>query len=258
MSKTIRSFILFGSPLFVGVLNLFHPVFFGHTDIYAGIRDVAGWWVTLHVLNLFGFALLGLAGYLMILERRGIDTAVAKVALVLFVPAYAGFDSVIGIGTGNLVRYANSLPLSQLPAIQAAIDAFWNNDTATMLAIMGSALWSVAMTASAVSYASSRRAAAIAVGVFGSAYTGWGYSSGMFGSLPWWIGVASIAAIGLIVVRPALPYASLILAGILFGTTHVVPFGPLGMLCFLAAAAIAQVAPQPFAAGQMDAARSQG
>ena len=35
MSKTIRTLILFGAPLFVGALNIFHPVHFGQTGLYA-------------------------------------------------------------------------------------------------------------------------------------------------------------------------------------------------------------------------------
>jgi hypothetical protein len=33
--------------------------------------------------------------------------------------------------------------------------------------------------------------------------------------------------------RPRLPVALLVLAGMLFGTRHAVPFGPLGMACFV-------------------------
>ena len=242
MSKTIQTLILFGAPVFVGVLNIFHPVHFGPTGIYEDIHGVVGWWITLHVLNLFGFALLGLAAYLLMLDRHGIAATAAKIALVIFVPAYAGFDSIIGIGTGNLIEYAIRLQSAQLAFFLHAIDAYWSNGVATILAIMGSVSWSVAMSASAISFAESRRVAAVALGAVAGAFTGWGYSSSMFGSLPWWIGVAAIGVISVIVVRPALPYTLLILAGILFGTTHVVPFGPLGMACFVAAVALRQSA----------------
>jgi hypothetical protein len=228
----------------VGVLNIFHPVHFGPTGIYEDIHLVAGWWITLHVLNLFGFVLLGLAAYLLMLDQHGIAATVAKIALVVFVPAYAGFDSVIGIGTGNLVQYANRLQPDQLAAFLPAVDAYWVNGIATMLAIIGSVSWTFAMSASAISFAESRRVAAGALGVIAGGFTGWGYSSSMFGTLPWWIGVAVIGAISILVVRPALPYTLLILAGILFGTTHVVPFGPLGMACFAAAVALLQSAPR--------------
>jgi hypothetical protein len=248
MSRTIRTLIVFGAPVLVGVLNLFHPIYLKHTNIYDGLHAFTDRWITLHVLNLFGFALLGLAAYLLILERHGIAATVAKAALLLFVPFYAGFDSIIGIATGNLMRYASGLPLDQLPALKTAIDAFWNNSVATFLAIVGSVSWSLAMSASAISFARSRRAAAVALGLIAGAFTGWGYSANMFGTLPWWIGVAVIAAISLLVVRPALPFTLLILAGILFGTSHIPPFGPLGMAFFVAALAIIQTAPSRISA----------
>jgi hypothetical protein len=256
MSKSIRSFLIFAAPLAVGVLNVFHPANPQHTPIYNTVHGVVGWWILLHILNLFGFALLGLAAYLLILERHGIAAVVAKVALVIFVPTYVGFDALIGIGTGNLVQYANQLPLGQLAAFMPAIEAFWNNETAMVLAIVGSIAWSVAMSASAISFVHERRPMAVAFAILAGAYTGWGASSGMFGTLSWWIGVAVIAAISVIVVRPPLPYTPLIVAGILFGTTHVVPFGPLGMACFLAAAAVIQLAPDRFTLKEMAAART--
>jgi len=241
MSKTVRSLILFGAPLVVCVLNIFHPVHPEHTPIYSTIHPVTGWWIALHVFNLFGFALLGLAAYLLIMEREGVAATVAKAALIVFVPAYVGFDTVIGIGTGNLVKYANQLPLGQLAAFMPAIEAFWNNQTSQMLAIIGSMAWTIAMGASAVSFARMRRVAAVALAIAASVYTGWGASSGAYGSLLWWAGIGLIAAASLLLVRPALPYTLLVLAGILLGTAHIPPFGPLAMICFLGAAAFVVV-----------------
>src|SRR5512138_2732484 len=100
MSKELRRLILFGAPLSVGIINIFHPVHFEPTGIYEGIHNVVGWWIVLHVLNLFGFALLGLAAYLLITAQEGIAATLARVAIAIFVPTYAGFDSIIGIGTG--------------------------------------------------------------------------------------------------------------------------------------------------------------
>jgi hypothetical protein len=244
MSKTIRTLITLGAPLLVGALNIFHPTHFDQAALYDGLHNLTAWWITLHVLNLFGFGLLGLAAYLLILERHGIAATVGKAALIVFVPAYVGFDSIIGIGTGTLIQYASKLPLVQLQEFKPAIQAYWNSNTATMLAIIGSVAWGVAMSASAVSFAESRRGAAIALGVLAGAFTGWGYSTNLFGTLPWWIGVAVIASISLIVVRPAFPSTLLILGGILFGTTHIPPFGPLGMACFVVAAAALQFVPR--------------
>jgi hypothetical protein len=256
MSKTIRSFILYAAPVFVGGLNLFHPTHFDHNAVYDGLHAITGWWITLHVLNLFGFAALGLSAYLLLLERHGIAVNVAKTALLIFVPAYAGFDSIIGIGTGVLIRYGSSIPAGAAEALKATVQAFWNNNVAMMLAIIGSVAWNIAMGAAAISFAGSRRGIAIALAVIAGPFTEWGYASGAYGTLPWWIGVAILGLVSLILIRPALPYTLLVLASILFGTSHATPFGPLGMLCFFAAVVLVEWRPLSLHVREMAASRT--
>ena len=242
MPKSIRQIILFGVPIFVGVANWFHPVHFGPTGVYQGLQAQVGWWITLHVLNLFGFALLGWAAYLLIKDEQGVAPLVAKVALVIFIPTYIGFDSLIGIGTGTLIQYAKTLLLQELVVLEPAINAFWVSDVATALAILGSVSWSVAMFATAVNFVSpKRRPALIVLSAAAGTFTGWGYSSFSFGSPIWWIGVALIGLAAFIIGGTSLRTSMLVLSGVLFGTTHVVPFGPLGMVCFLLAAILLEI-----------------
>lgn len=243
MSKELRRLILLGAPLFVGILNIFHPVHFEPTGVYEDIHGVVGWWIVLHVLNLFGFALLGLATYLLLKEQQGRAAAIAKIAIAIFVPTYAGFDSVIGIGTGILVQYANGVPVSQLAILDPTINAYWTSNVATLLAILGSMSWGFAMSLGAVSISETRKPAILILGLISGAVTGWGYSSSMFGTLPWWIAVIMIGVICFLIARPGLPAALLIMSGILFGTTHVVPYGPLGMACLVLAIALLEIAP---------------
>jgi hypothetical protein len=242
MSKNIRRLILFGVPIFVGVANWFHPIHFGPTNVYQDIQPAVSWWITLHVLNLFGFALLGWAAYLLIKDEQGVAPLVAKVALAIFIPTYIGFDSLIGIGTGTLIQYAKTLLLQDLTILEPAINAFWVGNIAIMLAIAGSVSWSVAMFATAVNFTKLKsRPGLIAVSLAAGAFTGWGYSSSAFGSLPWWVGVVLIGLITFIVGGNSFRNSMLVLSGILFGTTHVVPYGPLGMVCFLVAAILLEV-----------------
>jgi len=244
MSKSSRLLILFGAPLFVGILNLFHPIHFQPTGIYEDIHNVVEWWIILHVLNLFGFALLGLAAYLLARDQRGRAAQIATITLAIFVPTYAGFDSIIGIGTGILVQYANGVPLNQLKILDPAINAFWTNNIATLLAIVGSMAWGLSMSLLAVSFTEpKRRPFVLILGLLGGAISGWGYSTSTFGTLPWWIAVGLVGAICFFVARPSLPATLLVLSGILFGTTHVPPYGPLGMLCFVLAVLLLEFAP---------------
>ena len=239
MSKQLRRVILFGAPLFAGIINIFHPVYFEPTGIYKAIHNNVSWWITLHVLNLFGFALLGLAGYLLVKEQHGTAATAAKISLAIFIPAYAGFDSVIGIGTGILIRYANGVPINQLIVLDPAINSFWTNNIAMLLAIIGSIAWGLGMSLCAVTFTEAKkRSVVLILGLIAGTVTGWGYSSSMFGTPLWWIIVLLIGAICMVVARPPLPISLLILSGILFGTTHVVPYGPLGMACFLFAVSL--------------------
>ncbi len=165
MSKELRRLILFSAPLFVGILNIFHPVHFEPTGIYEDIHNVVGWWIILHILNLFGFALLGLAAYLLIKEQQGKAATIAKIAIAIFVPTYAGFDSIIGIGTGILIRYANGVSATQLPILDPMINAFWTNNVAAMLATLGSVSWGFGMSLSAVSFTETRKPAILVLGL---------------------------------------------------------------------------------------------
>src|SRR5262249_39269645 len=154
-------------------------------------------------------------------------------------------DSIIGIGTGILIQHANGVPVSQLVVLDPAINAFWTNNVATMLAIIGSVTWGFGMSLSAVAFTESKkRPAVLVLGLVAGAVTGWGYSASTFGTWPWWLAVLLVGVICLIAGRPALPASLLIVSGILFGTSHVVPYGPLGMACYIAAIALLEFVPQ--------------
>jgi len=243
MSKELRRLIIFGAPLFVGVINIFHPVHFQPTGVYESLHDKVNWWIVLHILNLFGFALLGLAAYLVVKDQPGITASLAVIAIAIFVPTYAGFDSIIGIGTGILIRYANGVPTNQLVVLDPTINAFWTNNVAIMLATAGSIAWGLGMSLCAVSFTEpKRRPLVLVLGLITGLVTGWGYSSSMFGTLPWWIAVLVVGVIGMIVARPSIPVGLLIVSGVLFDTSHVVPYGPLGMACFVTAVALIESA----------------
>jgi hypothetical protein len=244
MSKTFRQFILFGAPLFVGIINLFHPVHFEPTGVYEPLHNKVDWWIMLHLLNLAGFPLIALAAFQLLQNQQGPAAKVAWIALAIFIPTYAGFDSIIGIGTGNLIQYAKTVPLDQLPALENTIDAYWRNNVSTALAIIGSVAWSIGMLAIALELGDSKkRPALLILGVISGAFTGVGYSTNTFGTFLWWIGVFMIGLVAFAIAHFSLLTASLILAGVLFGTTHVVPYGPLGMACIILASIMLETRP---------------
>jgi hypothetical protein len=95
------------------------------------------------------------------------------------------------------------------------------------------------MSLSAVSFAKpGRRPALVILGLLAGAVTGWGSSASAFGTIPWWLAVGLVSAAAFWLSYPTWPAGFLVAAGILFGTTHVVPYGPLGMAAFLTAAVL--------------------
>ncbi|MBE3568056.1 MAG: hypothetical protein IMW90_20255 [Thermogemmatispora sp.] len=237
MPKLLRQIVLFGAPILVGTINLAHPVVSAYPNVYHALLHQGGWWLALHFLNLAAFPLLGLAAYLLTEDWHGLATTVSRGSIAAFIPLYAAFDAMVGIGTGTLVQSARSLPAPQLAVVEPIIQAYWASGTANALATLGSVAWGIGLLAAAVAITpEGRRMAVTALAVAGFALVGWGVATGSSGTLLWWgaVGVVAVAVLALNRWRPAA--ALLALAAMLFGTTHVIPYGPLGAACFLAAA----------------------
>jgi hypothetical protein len=152
MPKWLRQLIVFGAPLLVGLVNLAHPVHFEPTGVYHTIVDRVDWWITLHIINLVGFALLGLAVFLLVKDQSGIAATASKVAIAIYVPFYTGFDALIGIGTGTLAKQASRLTTAQFALMEPMIDAFWSSEVAYMIAAIGSIAWMIAMLGAMVAF----------------------------------------------------------------------------------------------------------
>src|SRR5262249_17329273 len=96
--------------------------------------------------------------------------------------------------------------------------------------------WAGTMFSAAVALTEkSRKLAVTALCAVTFAVVAWGVYTAHTRTLPWWLVIAVIGVVAIAVGRPRGPNAMLILSGAFFGTAHVPPFGPLGMLCFLAA-----------------------
>jgi hypothetical protein len=245
MPKYLRTAIVIGVPLFVGLLNLTHPAVTAGSSVYHAVVHHLGWWLLLHMLNLVGFALLGLGVWLLVQHHAGVAGTISSVAIAVFVPFYVGFDALIGIGTGVLVQYASTRPQNQLPVLEPAISAYWASGMATILAAVGSIAWGLSMVGAAVALtAPRRRPATAALGLLPLAVTGWGVATNSAGTLVWW-GVVALTALAMAAVSRHLPAMLLALAAMLFGTTHVAPLGPLGMACLAGAAVWLKLAGTP-------------
>ena len=65
--------------------------------------------------------LLGLAGFLLLRGLEGLAATVSRVALVFFLVFYTAYEVTVGVGTGLLVDYANSLTTADQAVVADAI-----------------------------------------------------------------------------------------------------------------------------------------
>jgi hypothetical protein len=240
MPTILRRLLLFGAPALVAAVNLTHPVI--APPVYAGVLHHLDWWLTLHTLNLVLFPLLGLAAYLLIMDLNGIAATLSKVAIAVFIPVYAGFDALMGIGTGLLVQLSRQLPPASIAVVAPVINAFYDSPLLYNIAAAGSIAWIIAMLAATVAFTAPERRRVVAiVAIISFPIGGWARQNlflaadGVTITPAWWLVTAGMGLLMLAVGKPRVTAALLTLAGALFGALHVTPTGPLGAACFLVA-----------------------
>jgi len=247
LPTVLRRLALFVPPVLVIVCELGHPVVF--PPIYPAVVHHMPWWLRLHIVNLALFPLLGLAAYVLVKDVRNRAAAWSRFAIALFVPLYAAFDALAGVGTGILVQNASRMVPAQRAAAESLIDAYWTSGVIAAIAAAGSIAWVIALLAAAVAFTRpERRRLAGILAIVEFAVGGWAETNLFLPSqgkipLTWWLITIGMAVAMFLVARPAIPAGLLVLAASLFGATHAPPTGPLGAACFLAAAAYLELAP---------------
>ena len=117
---TLRRAVLLGTPLLLVVLELGHPLL-DHTNPIKMLAPITTWWITLHLLLVPLFALMGWAFYLLL---RGIENKAAtfcRFATVVYISFTIGYDTLVGLNSGILASNALALPNAQQAIIQGAI-----------------------------------------------------------------------------------------------------------------------------------------
>jgi hypothetical protein len=197
MTRALLLGFLVLTPLTLAAVLSLHPAgSTGDESIYAGVREDVDDWLFVHTGFLLATPLLALAAYLLLRGLTGTAATVSRVALVFFLCFYTAYEVTVGLGTGVLVDYANSLPPSEQAAVAGAIDHYNDNnvlgDPVSISLVLGFFGWVVAMLAAAVAF---RRAGA-----------GWPATT--------LVGLSALVAI------------------------HPPPVGPVGLVCFAAAAVL--------------------
>jgi hypothetical protein len=228
----LRRSILLSAPAVAFIATLIHPRFNQSTDIYSVLAPQVDLWITLHIVQLLIFGLLGLTIYWLIDVAYGLAPTISRIAIAVFIVFYLPFDALAGIATGLLVQYAKTVPPDQLPIVSKAIDAFWQSDVVNNMAAVGAVGWGVAVLAAAVALARPAihrlPVGIVALGIF--VLVGISFALQLdTNAIWWWVGAFILAIIFGFVAAPRLPSALLVLAAIFFSVSHVFPSGTVGM-----------------------------
>ena len=165
-----RRLILLGTPLTLGLLELWHPVPVPGSR-YETIARYNDWWLILHMLQLPLFGLMALAVVVLVAGMRGRSAAIAGVGMCFFAVFYTAFDAITGVASGILVRGAQGLAPEQQALVARQIEALFpsaGSDPAIIaIAALGVLGWVVGVIAAAVALAraGAPRSAAILLGL---------------------------------------------------------------------------------------------
>ena len=144
--------VLFGTPLMLGVLELGHPLL-NHEDTIGMLRPIAAWWIVLHLLLVPLFVLMGWTFFLLL---RGVENRAAtlsRYATVVYVAFSIGYDTMVGLGSGIMVSTALPLPSAQQVIVQQTLRGLYTNPATLVsyyillgsgLVAIGAMLWALA------------------------------------------------------------------------------------------------------------------
>ena len=144
----LRRVLLLGTPLTLAILEFFHPQV--SRDVAGPLFPVAGWWVTLHVVQLVLFALMGAALWMLTNGLHGIATTVSRLGAAVFVVFYGAGDTLLGIATGIIALGAGDLPTSVREGRAEAIAMLFEDPIAQVLYFVGELGWLVGLLAAVV------------------------------------------------------------------------------------------------------------
>ena len=144
----LRRVVVLGTPLTLAVLEFFQPQV--SRDLAGSLFPVASWWVTLHVVQLVLFALMGAALWLLTDGLHGIATTVSRLGAATFVVFYGAGDTLLGIATGILALGAGDIPIAVREGRVEAIATIFESPVAIGVYFVGELRWLVGLLAAVV------------------------------------------------------------------------------------------------------------
>ena len=118
---SIGRYLIYAGPLVWAVLIVFHPNPGGDSP-YEGITDVVNRWLFVHVGQLILTPFLFLAVWRLLDGLSSAAATISRAALVVWTVFFSAYDSIQGIATGILTRWANGLAGAEQAAVARAIE----------------------------------------------------------------------------------------------------------------------------------------
>jgi hypothetical protein len=260
MNPIARRIIILGTPLALGILDLFHPIF--STGIYQAISPRLDWWITLHILQLPLFFLLALSVYLLLDGVQGTLATFSKVGLAIFVVFYPALDAILGIGTGALVSYTNGLAGLTQVITAVAIESFFSNNVTILVGTLGEVGWAMAILLAVLALSrptGPRWLVIITVALVALAISYYQVARNHLipellpGDNLFRLMLLLAIALGLLV-QPRIAAGLLVVATFLLSVDHAPPFGPVAMACYFVAALQLEFFPEKAPLAEQEAA----
>jgi hypothetical protein len=110
---------LIGVPLLWGILLLFHPGGEGTEITYQEVQDKVTAWLVVHIAMMLFIPLMAAVVYLLLRGIEGTAARICRIALVPFAIFYSAWEALQGIGVGILVDEVNALPQAERAATGA-------------------------------------------------------------------------------------------------------------------------------------------
>jgi cytochrome bd-type quinol oxidase subunit 2 len=149
-----RILVVFGTPIAFAITGFLHLV--PETDapnIYTGLRDSAGLWIAIHVVQLLLILLLAVAVYWLTEGLTSTAARISRVALLPYLVFYSAFDAVVGLSNGLVVNYGSELLPAEQAVLAGASDALADlvhHPVPLTIYLIGTLSWAVAVIAAAV------------------------------------------------------------------------------------------------------------
>jgi hypothetical protein len=117
----IGRYLVYAGPLLWAALIVFHPNPGGDSP-YEGISDVVDRWLVVHVGQLILTPFLFLAVWRLLDGLSSAAATVSRAALVVWTVFFSAYDSIQGVATGILTRWANDHAGEERAAVARAIE----------------------------------------------------------------------------------------------------------------------------------------